>query len=103
METKLAIYGNKATIKAIENGIQVGELNFLIAQKVAIITHTYTFKGHEGRGIAMNLTLAAIKYAEKQGMKIRPNCKYAYNFLMKHTEFAYLLDEKIDVGLSSVL
>lgn len=51
------------------------------------IRHTIAPEEIGGRGIAAALVKFALEYARSQGMKVRPSCGYAEEFLRRHTEY----------------
>ena len=55
------------------------------------ITHTGVPQAVGGRGIAGDLTRAALEAARALDWKVVPACSYARQFLDKHTEYADLL------------
>ena len=58
---------------------------------VMAITHTLVPDAIGGRGIAAELTRAALHHARASGWKVRPLCSYAAAYLRNHTEYADLL------------
>ncbi len=56
-----------------------------------IITHTGVPDAIGGRGIAAQLTRAALAHARGAGLKVVPECAYAAAFLQRHGEYADLL------------
>ncbi|MCI6672614.1 MAG: GNAT family N-acetyltransferase [Prevotella sp.] len=95
MEITLTTNNPNGLVQAFDEGAQAGELTFQIKEKVIVIDHTQTFKGFERRGIAEQMTLAAIDYAKTNHKKIIPECSYAYTYLMRHREYACVLDERV--------
>lgn len=60
----------------------------LLPQGVMDIRHTIVPKEIGGRGIAAALVKFALEYARSQGLKVRPSCGYAEEFLRRHPEYA---------------
>lgn len=60
----------------------------LLPQGVMDIRHTIVPKEIGGRGIAAALVKFALEYARSQGLKVRPSCWYAEEFLRRHPEYA---------------
>jgi predicted GNAT family acetyltransferase len=58
---------------------------------VLIIAHTVVPPEIGGRGIAGKLVEAALHYARKEGLKVRPDCSYAAAYMRRHPEYADLL------------
>ena len=55
------------------------------------IDATFTPKEYRGRGLAAELTKAAIEYARENSLKIVPNCSYAKDYFEKHPEYRDIL------------
>lgn len=69
--------------RAMEDGKEVGNIEYELSGQVMTITHT---RAHvQGRGLGRLLVAAAIDYARDRGMKIIPLCSYA-KVLMERTE-----------------
>lgn len=60
------------------------------AQDAIAITHTIVPAAIGGRGIAGELVRAAMAYARDSGLKVRPDCSYADDWMRKHPDFADL-------------
>ena len=72
MEVKVTVNNDGGTVTAYEEGIQVGQLDFVFMQGDLSIEHTRTFKGHEGKGVAGALVQAATDYVVDHNLKVRP-------------------------------
>lgn len=59
--------------------------------RVMTIVHTGVPPPIGGRGIASELTRAALDVARREGWKVVPACSYAAAFLRRHPEYADLL------------
>ena len=66
-------------------------INYEIDDGVMAITHTQVPSELEGRGIAGDLTRAALDSARLQGMQVDPICTYAQSFIRRHSEYQDLL------------
>ncbi|MFN0183588.1 MAG: GNAT family N-acetyltransferase [Aquabacterium sp.] len=53
---------------------------------VMAITHTEVPPAQEGRGLAAQLTQAAVDHARASGWRIRPLCSYAQAWLQRHPD-----------------
>lgn len=62
------------------------ELLYEVSDNVMSIYHTFVPETERGKGIAETITMAAFKYAIKNGFKIKPDCTYARHFLVAHKE-----------------
>jgi uncharacterized protein len=47
------------------------------------ITHTYVPRAFEGRGIASQLTQAALDHAQREGLEVIPLCSFAVTYLAR--------------------
>ena len=66
-------------------------LDYRLDGTVLSILHTGVPEAIGGRGVAAELTRAALQLARTQGWTVRPLCSYAAAFLDRHTEFAGLV------------
>jgi predicted GNAT family acetyltransferase len=61
------------------------------ASAVMAITHTGVPPALEGRGIAARLVVAALGWAQAEGLKVRPVCSYVQVYVRRHPEWQALL------------
>jgi len=66
-------------------------LQYELSGGVMSILHTRVPDAIGGRGIAAELTGAALRHARAAGWKVRPLCSYAAAYLRKHVEYEDLL------------
>ncbi|MDI6819768.1 MAG: GNAT family N-acetyltransferase [Candidatus Hodarchaeaceae archaeon] len=66
-------------------------LKYRVSGNLLFIDATFTPEGHRGRGLAERLTRAAIAYAQRNALKIVPNCSYARGYFERHPEYLGLL------------
>lgn len=76
---------------AVDNGEEVGRIEYELTGKVIVVTHTYAHV--EGRGIGRFLVVGVIEYAKSRGMKIKPQCSYARALMNKVEEYRALIAE----------
>lgn len=79
------------TILAMEDGIEVGNIEYELDNNDMTITHTRAFV--EGKGIGRLLAIAAIEYARSNGMRIIPQCSYVRALMNKTEEYRHLIAE----------
>lgn len=91
MEVKVTVNNDGGTVTAYEEGIQVGQLDFVFMQGDLSIEHTRTFKGHEGKGVAGALVQAATDYVVDHNLKVRPLCSYAEAWYERHPQYSGML------------
>ncbi|OZI73941.1 GNAT family N-acetyltransferase [Bordetella genomosp. 12] len=69
----------------------VSELEYQLHDGVMAILHTGVPEAVGGRGIAAQLTEAALHTARERGWKVRPRCSYAAAYFKRHPEYNDLL------------
>ena len=69
----------------------VALLEYQLKRRRMVITHTEVPEAIGGRGIAAQLTRAALAHARQAGIKVVPECSYAAAFMQRHGEYADLL------------
>lgn len=67
------------------------EVDYHLVGQLMQIMHTGVPGALEGRGIAAQLTQAALAWARAQGLKVQPVCSYARVYLQRHREWQDLL------------
>lgn len=87
--TNIEHYGAERVFRAIEEGKEVGRIEYELSGQVMTITHTYAYI--EGRGVGRLLADAAIDYARGHGMKIIPLCSYVRLVMERAEEYHNLL------------
>lgn len=87
METKVIVNNEGGVVKAFENEIQVGQIDFIFIEGGLSIEHTRTFEGHQGKGVASALMQATNEYAIAQQLKVKPTCSYAEAWYQRRPEF----------------
>jgi predicted GNAT family acetyltransferase len=68
-----------------------GIIDYTLRDGVMAITHTGVPPAIGGRGVAAELTRAALETARREGWKVVPACSYAAAFIRRHPEFAALV------------
>jgi len=67
------------------------ELDYRLDGTILSILHTGVPSAIGGRGIAAELTRAALETARREGWTVRPLCSFAAVYLRRHPEFADLV------------
>lgn len=62
-------------------------LEYRIAGKNIIFTHTEVPEEFSGMGIANKLASVALEYAKTQGYKIQAICPFVFAYIRKHPEY----------------
>jgi predicted GNAT family acetyltransferase len=70
------------------------ELRYERRAGVLDVLSTYTPPALRGRGLAARLTEAAVAYARREGLRIRPTCSYTRAYLDAHPDLRMLAVEK---------
>ena len=73
----------------MEDGKEVGNIEYELSGQIMTITHTHAQV--EGRGRGRILVAAAIDYARELGMKVVPICSYAKVLMERVEEYRNLL------------
>jgi len=66
---------------------QLCVLDYQLRDGTMIIQHTGVPPAVEGRGIAAQLTRAALDTARQRGWRVRPVCSYAAAYIRRHPEY----------------
>ncbi|MCC2596490.1 N-acetyltransferase [Pusillimonas sp. MFBS29] len=74
----------------VEDGV-ASELVYELQNGVMSILHTGVPMAVGGRGIAADLTQAALTTAREEGWLVRPVCSYVAGYIRKHPEYESLL------------
>ncbi|WP_028354140.1 GNAT family N-acetyltransferase [Bordetella petrii] len=68
-------------------------LDYQLRDDTMIIQHTGVPAAVGGRGIAAELTRAALDTARQRGWRVRPVCSYAVAYFERHPEYQDLLGQ----------
>jgi predicted GNAT family acetyltransferase len=66
-------------------------LQYRITDRKMIIYHTEVPQPFQSRGLAAQMTRAALDFARSEGLHVEPRCPYTAAFFQKHPEYANLL------------
>lgn len=66
-------------------------IEYKLTDGVMVINHTSVPAPLGGRGIAADLTRAALDTARHEGWQVDPVCTYAQSFIRRHKEYQDLL------------
>lgn len=67
-----------------------GVAEYIDAQGVWIMNHTYVPTALRGRGVAGQLVKAALEAARSAQVKVDPQCSYVATYMQRHPEYADL-------------
>lgn len=64
-------------------------------------THTETFAGHKGQGLASRMIDRALRDAQSEGLEVIPFCSFVSDYIGQHEEFNDLVpeDRRAEFGL----
>jgi predicted GNAT family acetyltransferase len=73
------------------DGEVVTVLDFVRRGDVLLLTHTGTEPAFRDRGLASEVTRAALADVRRRGEKVRPSCPFAVDFLDENPQYADLV------------
>ncbi len=74
----------KGLFKALDNGIEAGQMTYTWAgSSKFIIDHTEVNDGFEGKGVGKQLVMKAVEFARANNLKIMPLCPFAKSVFNK--------------------
>ena len=71
-----------------DRGADLAHLEYVVRDGVWFITHTFTEPAARGRGLAAQVTRAALDAARAEHVKVRPVCPFVVDYVAAHPEFA---------------
>ena len=84
--------GKKGEFSARIDGVKVGHMTYLVTAEGEItIDHTEVNPDFGGQGIGKKLVMAAVEFAQENGLKIIPLCPYAKSVFDKNQELHSVL------------
>jgi predicted GNAT family acetyltransferase len=58
--------------------------------------HTEVPPEMEGQGIGNSLAKAALDYAEAEGLKVVPRCRFIASYIERNPQYQHLVDEQLN-------
>jgi uncharacterized protein len=82
-------------------GETVAIADYVKAPDSVSFTHTETFDGHKGQGLAALMIERALRDARDEGLEVVPFCWYVAEYIGRHREFADLVpaERRAEFGL----
>ncbi|GAB4519938.1 MAG: GNAT family N-acetyltransferase [Anaerolineae bacterium] len=71
----------------VQLGDELAMVEYNIAGKNIIFTHTEVPPAYEGQGIANKMAEVALAYAREHGYKIQPLCPFINTYIRRHKEY----------------
>ncbi|HJZ34956.1 MAG TPA: GNAT family N-acetyltransferase [Solirubrobacterales bacterium] len=83
------------------DGETVAIADYVKQPGIVSFTHTETFAGHKGQGIAGKVIDRALRDAADEGLEVMPFCSFVADYVGAHREFLPLVpaDRRADFGL----
>jgi predicted GNAT family acetyltransferase len=83
-------------------GEAVAVADYVKQPGIVSFTHTETFDGHKGQGVAGGLIDRALRDARDEGLEVMPFCSFVADYVGTHPEFLDLVpaDRRAEFGLS---
>jgi predicted GNAT family acetyltransferase len=87
--------------EANQGGETVAIADYVKQPGIVSFTHTETFAGHKGQGIAGKVIDRALRDAADEGLEVMPFCSFFADYVGEHPEFLDLVpaDRRGDFGL----
>ena len=79
-------HGRKGAFYIDEDGEWIAELTYVKDEGTMTIDHTEVDEKLRGEGIGEDMVKAAVEYARKEGLKIKPDCPYARKVIERTPE-----------------
>jgi uncharacterized protein len=83
-------------------GETVAIADYVKAPDSVSFTHTETFAGHKGQGLAGRMIDRALRDARDEGLEVMPFCAFVADYVGNHREFLDLVpaERRAEFGLS---
>jgi hypothetical protein len=66
-------------------------LEYLLTRPTLTLIHTEVPAEMRGQGVAGKLAQAALEFARREGLRVKPLCPFATDYIRKHPEYADLI------------
>jgi predicted GNAT family acetyltransferase len=85
-------HGKRGAFYIEKNGVWIAEMTYVReGARTLVIDHTAIAKQLRGKGIGKAMVKAAVKYAEKNKLLIKPTCPYVKKVLSSSEEYEDIL------------
>jgi predicted GNAT family acetyltransferase len=84
--------GSNGSFYIEKQGEQLGEMVYRMSGNVMIIEHTEVSDELKGKGAGKQLVAAAVDYARKNNLKIKPLCSFTRAVINRVKEYQDVLD-----------
>ncbi|HVW48440.1 MAG TPA: GNAT family N-acetyltransferase [Solirubrobacterales bacterium] len=83
------------------DGEAVAVVDYVRQPGIVSFTHSETFPGHEGQGLAGKVVDRALRDARDEGLEVIPFCSFVAHYVGEHPEFRELVpaDRREEFGL----
>lgn len=82
---------NEASVTAVKDGVELGEMTFVNSGSYFVIDHTTVYDVARGLGVGKKLVAAFVEHARENGWKVLPECSFAKAVFEKNSEYADVL------------
>jgi uncharacterized protein len=84
------------------DGATVAIADYVKGPGTVSFTHTETFDGHKGQGLAGRMIDRALRDAQSENLEVVPFCSFVSDYIASHEEFRDLVpaDRRDEFGLS---
>jgi len=85
-----------------QGGETVAVADYVKQPGTVSFTHTETFEGHKGQGLAGRMIDRALRDAQTEQLEVVPFCSFVSDYIAQHEEFRSLVpeDRRAEFGLS---
>jgi predicted GNAT family acetyltransferase len=90
-EPEIAEDKEQSRYEARIDGEVVGVADYVGQEGLKSFTHTETFAGHKGQGVAGKIIERALADAREEGVEVLPFCSFVADYIGKHREYADLV------------
>ncbi|HMU37061.1 MAG TPA: GNAT family N-acetyltransferase [Marmoricola sp.] len=76
---------------AQRDGVQVGHIEYEVADEVLTLTHTIVPEEYAGQGVATAMARGVLDEIRSRGLKVVPECSFVAGWITKHPDYADLV------------
>jgi len=91
VDTEFADAADESRFELRSEGELLGFIAYRLSGDVITLVHTEVDPAHGGQGHAATLARGALDDARERGLKVRPTCPYAVDYIAKHPDYTDLV------------
>lgn len=84
--------GSEGAFRAIDDGMEIGEMTYLWEGNRMVVDHTGVAPQYEGQGIGRDLFVKAVEYAREKNARIIPVCPFVATMFRRMPETQDVLE-----------